>query len=198
MTRVFFALFSLFLLAAIGSNTSFAEPVQWSGNGHRYEAFAVPDGISWTDASANATTKGGYLATITSAEENAFVYSLVQDSNFWFVDSYSHWMGPWLGGYQQVGATEPAGGWNWITGETWSYTNWGGGNPNDGPPNQDRVHFIGWGAKGSTWNDLANLSPDLIHSYVVESVPEPSTFGLLGVGAFGLAAYTWRKRKLAS
>ena len=57
-----------------------ASPVQWSiadgGNGHYYEAVLVPEGISWTDADLIASSKAGdwHLATISSAEENDFVY----------------------------------------------------------------------------------------------------------------------------
>jgi hypothetical protein len=34
------------------------------------------------------------------------------------------WDGPWIGGYQDSNASEPEGGWNWVTGEPWIYTNW--------------------------------------------------------------------------
>ena len=54
-----------------------AEPVRWSGNGHRYEVVVVPEGITWLDAKAAASARGGYLATLTSAEENRFVWSLI-------------------------------------------------------------------------------------------------------------------------
>lgn len=54
----------------------------------------------------------GHLATITSQGENDFI-----TGHFWTHDSF-------LGGYQPSGSQEPAGGWQWVTGETWSYTNW--------------------------------------------------------------------------
>ena len=64
-----------------------AAPVQWDagsgGNGHYYEAVQVPDGVSWTAASALANGAGGYLATITSEAENNFVFALVDDPAYW-------------------------------------------------------------------------------------------------------------------
>ena len=50
----------------------------WSlnpSNGHIYE-YVSASGISWSDAAAAALAAGGYLATITSAEEKSFVFGL--------------------------------------------------------------------------------------------------------------------------
>jgi len=44
------------------------------GNGHWYEL--VSTSVSWEEANAEAQARGGYLATITSAEENAYVMGL--------------------------------------------------------------------------------------------------------------------------
>ena len=60
-------------------------PVTWrvedGGNGHTYQAVLVPgpEGINWTDANAAAESLGNgwHLATITSQEENDFIFSLV-------------------------------------------------------------------------------------------------------------------------
>ncbi len=57
----------------------------------------------------------GHLATVTSAEENAFIVDMT--------NSYNHW----LGGYQPAGSDEPAGNWQWVTGEPWIYANWNSG-----------------------------------------------------------------------
>ena len=53
---------------------------QWAGNGHFYQVVAVADPITWPEAQAAAAGAGGYLATITSAEENAFVISLAEQN----------------------------------------------------------------------------------------------------------------------
>ncbi|MCP3921439.1 MAG: hypothetical protein GY714_02520 [Desulfobacterales bacterium] len=33
-------------------------------------------------------------------------------------------IGPFIGGYQPPGSSEPSGGWSWLSGEKWRYTNW--------------------------------------------------------------------------
>jgi hypothetical protein len=48
---------------------------------------------------------------------------------------------------------------------------------------------------GNTWIPDGPNSPAVMR---VEGVPEPSTFVLLGMGAVGLLAYAWRRRKRAA
>ena len=64
-----------------------------------------------TDASATATAMGGYLATVTSMAENAFVFQLVEnDTQYWrAVGGYSqiHWtMARWVSGSARFNATK--------------------------------------------------------------------------------------------
>ena len=161
--------------------------VQWSGNGYYYMPVAAPGGISWDGANAAATTAGGYLATITSSAENEFVFSLIDDPQYWGTAAYVS--GPWLGGSQPPGAPEPGGGWEWVTGEPFSYTNWYPGEPNDDwGGGEDYLHFSGgWGGPPSSrWNDLnQDQMSYLVHAYVVE-VPEPASLWLLAVGSLCL------------
>lgn len=194
--------------ALLHSTTVAAVQVQWSGNGHYYEAIAVPGGvnpdgtywggISWVAARDAAIARGGHLATINSAEESAFVYSLVTP-DMWVVEKATGaGIGPWLGLYQPAGSSEPGGNWQWVTGEPLTYTNWGNCLDNGylGPlsPGEDRseeaLHLYSY---STTWNDYPDWAPTL--GYVVESVPEPSTIVIWGTGAFGLLAYAWRRRK---
>lgn len=68
----------------------------------------------------------GHLATFTSLEENQWVLdNLLSDFNF------ITRTGLWIGGFQDPLGSEPAGGWQWITGEPWVFTNWAEGAPNN-------------------------------------------------------------------
>jgi len=145
---------------ALGSSLSFSE------NGHFYE-FVTASGISWTaarDAAAVRTLFGlqGYLTTVTSENENAFIVSKLVGQG---------WMG--------ANDTAIEGDWRWVTGpETdtafWNgvangspvggeYNNWASGEPNQWGGNEDYAHFLSTGK----WNDFP-LSLGSISGYVVE------------------------------
>jgi hypothetical protein len=181
---------SLFTVAAIAIATTSAAsgaPVQWPGNGHYYEVVAAPGGISWPAASAAAqastfNTTSGDLATITSGPENTFVFGLMTDPALWAAVGTGS-RGPWIGGVQPAGSVEPDGGWQWVSGEPFVFSNWAAGEPNGGA-GEDRIHFYngtvgGGGAPipGATWNDLDSANAS-VRSYVVEYVPDPAGAGL--------------------
>lgn len=175
----------LALISSVAS-VAVATPVEWpiadGGNGHSYEAVYVEAGISWTAARDAAELAGGYLATVTSAAENGFVYSLVANRpEFWPADSFGgNGVGPYLGGYQEPGAVEPDGGWRWVTDEPWDYTNWAPNEPNNSNGGTEAYLHYFWpiGDNGQIqaplWNDLANDIPLGVRGYIVEYVPEPA------------------------
>jgi len=106
----------LLLLWCVSSSHGAEEAVWWAANGHSYEV--VPAWVTWWDAKEAAEAKGGYLATITSSSENAFVLEVAKRS-----------MGNagnaiFLGGYLPAGSADIRTGWEWITGELWGYNNW--------------------------------------------------------------------------
>jgi hypothetical protein len=144
---------TLFVSVAAATNAG-AEPVQWTANGHFYDVVLAPGTLSWEEANTAATAAGGHLATITSAAENNFVFSLVNQPRFW--NGYS---GPWLGGYQDPATQQPTGNWRWVTGESWTYTNWQAGQPNDsGGKAEDKLQF-GFASLVSVWNDIMSVDP---------------------------------------
>ncbi len=155
------------------------------GNGHSYQVFSSPEPIPWATAQTIAQSHGGYLATITSAAEQDFVYSLALANPAAWEPASSHPFrhGPWLGGFQVPGSPEPGGGWQWITGEAFSYSLWDGGEPNDAG-GENFIHFHGLGAAvPGGWNDIAGVTPH-VYGYVVEiNIPEPASAILLTVGA---------------
>ena len=69
-----------------------------------------------------------------------------------------------------LGATEPGGGWQWVTGEPWIYENWAARQPDQWNPGEDYLHFFGWKSqKAATWNDIADSRADFkIYGYVLE------------------------------
>ena len=146
-------------------------PVEEGGNGHAYQGVAVGTRISWTSAEQAATMAGGYLATITSQQENDFVFGLIgKDSAFWRTLGDMLYMGPWLGGYQPPGAPEPAGGWLWVTGEPFVFTAWLSVEPSG--PGEDRLHYMGReGSPDAAWNDGPDSHDWNPMSYLVEYDP---------------------------
>lgn len=218
-----------FLSAASIANSA---PVLWDtgtgANDHYYEAFWVGGNVSamsWEDArdwafgltytDASGRLYAGYLATITSSEENTFLVDVGKAASQVSTTNYSYL----LGGYQtpttaESNISERMSDWNWVTGEVWSYTDWRVGEPNNsfrmpGYPDyglsEEYLQFFPESLTG-TWNDVyTGLGGDGItlysaQGYLVEyelsdpsPVPEPSTAILLGSGLVGLAWYG-RKR----
>ena len=122
-------------------------PIAVGGNGHSYEVVPVGKIVPWEDAKAAAEAKGGHLATIASRAENDFVFALIKGKRQFF----SADKGPWLGGFQQPPDSLPNEGWQWVTGETFAYSNWANGEPNDFQDRvEDRVAFTETG----TWLDV--------------------------------------------
>ena len=166
--------------ALAGSSIASAQDaVQWrvedGGNGHWYELIVAGSPINWGAADAQARVHGGLLACVTSAAENDFIRSIDAVNPAW------RNLGPWLGGFQQPSGAEPAGGWGWVSGESWNWAEWTVspvGEPNNagcGPGNEDRLHFIACGSATPHWNDVPSsgstnccVGPLSITSYIVE------------------------------
>jgi len=147
------------------------------GNGHRYDLHRVDGGITWEAARDAALAAGGTLATCTTNAENAFVAALVDDLQVWTLAANGRSIGPWIGGFQPPGSVEPAGGWQWLTGEPWTDTNWAMGEPNDSCKSAEEHHLCYWNQAvltspqtDSTWNDYAVCVGPVI-GYVIEFEP---------------------------
>jgi len=185
-------------LLVVSLQTARGDVVQWlvqdGGNGHFYEPVTTaPPGVSWSVAKAAAESAGGYLVTITSAQESAFVFSLVTDPKYW-VSGGGNVFGLWLGGYQGENSPEPNGGWRWVSGEPWIFTAWAAGEPNNQGGNENVLSYMGKGIAAPTWNDGVDVQPTNPASpgYIIEYIPEPATLSLL---ALGVAALMARRKK---
>ena len=196
MKRVF--LFLAFATVVLGG------PIQWTiasgGNGNYYEVVAAPGGITWDAASAAANALGGYLATITSAAENNFVFGLADDPAYYVIAPTNplRVIGPWLGAYR----TGPLpSNFAWVTGEPFTFTDWASGEPSNSGGDENNIDYIGKCSStpcslAPTWNDYSSTTPfyggQLPVGYVVEfntdPVPEPGSmaFVFLGISAIGL------------
>lgn len=141
-----------------------------AGETHWYEVVYVPSmNLNWYQNAYLAQEAGGYIACITTEEENAFVFSLVTDEKYWwaFPEDGGHYgikIGPNLGGYQPEGSVEPAGGWSWLSGEPWEYSNWAR-NLDDGVIDKDP-------RDNSQPNDSANGQP--VMGFGELNVPVPT------------------------
>ncbi len=197
------ALFFVIFVVSVTTSAN-AAPLYYAGTGHYYDA--IYEGpyswITWDNANTMAQSMShngvqGYLATVTSQGENDFIINNLGGPHL--LNNF------WLGGFQPPNSQEPGGNWQWVTGETWSYTNWYGGEPNNtyggecgvlpaGSP-EDRLHFF-W--EVGEWNDFPGVIP--MPGFIVEydtkapSVPEPGTIILLGIGLIVTVAWV---RKLS-
>jgi hypothetical protein len=146
-------------------------------NGHFYRPIST--GNSYTGARAaalNTTFKGqqGYLVTITSADEDAFVFNNVPQTNIWFAltdeETEGQWKidaGPEKGTLIKTSNGQTAGN---IVGQ---YNNWAPGEPNDSG-NEDYA-VTKW--NGSQWNDLPNgFSCPYVIEYGTWTNPDDATF----------------------
>ena len=172
-------LFITFLV--IAGSSAYAQPVPRShadGTVHYFESFTAPSGIAWQEASDIAAEMGGYLATITSAEENDFVFSLIENDSYWYERRNGELDGPWTGGFQIKGSPNPLDDWHWISGESVEYSNWTENQPNNVNARQNRIHFgAGTEQKVSTWSDI-DADSRFIQGYVVEYSAPVQTLGL--------------------
>ena len=147
-------------------------------NGHFYRPIST--GATYTNArtlASQQTFKGqqGYLVTITSADEDAFIFNNVPQSNIWFAltdeASEARWTidaGPEAGTLIKINNGQLNGN---IPGQ---YNNWAPGEPNNSG-NEDYA-VTKWGG-GSQWNDLPN---NFSCAYVIEfgtwTNPDDATF----------------------
>ena len=149
----------------------------WQGtpgaNRHAYLPVKTPAGITWQEAEADAVARGGHLASISSAGENAFVFALVGSRpEYWYPNTFNCQIGPFIGGHQPDGSPEPNGGWQWTDGTPFTYTNWYPGEPNNSGNLEKYAHLFNCGGPpASLWNDVS--PPVTALGYIVEYGTDP-------------------------
>ena len=102
--------------------------------GHQYWLSTYP--AYWNEARQSCENQGGHLVTISSAEENEFVWQASGNVDLWigFTDE------------------EAEGVWTWVTGEDADYTNWHSGEPNNGGSHDNEDQAMIYSMTGD-WND---------------------------------------------
>lgn len=130
-------------------------------NGHKYAVY--DDSMTWEDAKTFCENLGGHLITITSANEQKYVESLLSSGK-----KKQYW----------IGASDISGNWQWVTGEKWDYTNWCAAQPDDYEKDSYYAQILKEvnktavaSCRAYSWNDITNtntsnkpeyFSPDFI------------------------------------
>ncbi|MFM8931036.1 MAG: hypothetical protein ACKOS8_04040, partial [Gemmataceae bacterium] len=149
---------------------------------HYYE-FVLASGITWDDANTAALARTydglqGYLATITSTQENTFAFSKVSGYGWIGASDDYRYINNALNSTTFANQAASEGKWYWVTGpeagqQFWQgtssgasvggrYNNWGSGEPNNAG-NENFGHFLNNGQ----WNDFA-YNNGSIAGYLVE------------------------------
>ncbi|MCZ8192347.1 MAG: DUF4347 domain-containing protein [Microcystis sp. LE19-338.1B] len=129
---------------------------------------------TWTDAEAQAVAMGGHLVTVNDATENLFLVNTFGTESLW------------------IGYTDAAveGQWEWVSGETSTYTNWAPGQPDNYLGSQDYARYTNYQSLGN-WDDLdnnqnlrgiveiKNTTPTVTLAVSPESVSEDGTTNLV-------------------
>lgn len=140
----------LFLGALLIFHTGLAfadsERIKNNSNGHFYQR--IDTEMNWSEAKTYCERMGGHLVTITSEDENQFVYE-----NF-AIDTSSD--NCWIGASDE----ETEGKWQWVTGEQWNYSNWDEDEPNDCGGNEDYAVI----SNNYRWNDTPNDNQSCTYS----------------------------------
>ncbi len=151
----------------------------------------TPTGLTWAQAEVWATKHGAHLVAINDAAENAWILQQFGNNpdNIWI-------------GLQQLPCTpEPTCGWGWSNGDSFGYTNWSSGEPNQSSGMEEDVgqmwSIIGHPVSGpyaqGTWNDTTSpehLGIGIIEREIDPAVPTVSEWGLVVMTLLTLAAGT--------
>jgi hypothetical protein len=170
---------------SVGASSVTSSPIEWTegSNGKSYYVQATPaqvDRVSWGDARQWCRQHGGDLASVHSAAEHQFIYSLAASklSSFLYVHN-GGWMSVWLGGTNENSTQcETADDtsselsslelspesvrpntcqYNWSDGTRWTYTAWAEDEPNHvvwyGSQREQCLGMIMTQGATARWND---------------------------------------------
>jgi len=133
-----------------------AGPLTNPGNGHTYYLLSRNN---WSNAESEALSLGGHLATIRNAAEDHWIYSTFAQ----------------YGGALWIGLTDRQKPFQfqWVSGEPLSYTNWGGGQPDNVGGAEFYVHMLPRGHYlAGKWNDYEDAETVLAEQFPLYGVAE--------------------------
>lgn len=111
-------------------------------NGHEYAIY--DQSMSWIEAKRYCEELGGHLVTINSQNEQDFINNIITEGS-----KNLYW----------IGATCTSGSWQWITDETFDYTNWDIGEPNSINEKYIHIYRNTWlNSKLGSWNNTNNYN----------------------------------------
>ena len=144
------------------------QAVQWrvedGGNGHWYE-LAATNRMAWVAARDWAKSRGGHLATFSTAAEWDQIWPRFNGQD-----------GYWIGFFQDPpSGLPPADGWRWVTDEPVTFSAWGPSEPNDWLGYQQWVVQTG----NAAWDDTL---PDATHIPIVEWSADCNSDGIVDYG----------------
>ena len=140
---------------------------------HLYQLFEQ-EGITWQEAKTLCEEKGGHLVTVTDADEEKALESLLADA----ATAKGYYMG--------ASDAEEEGKFQWVTGEEFSYTHWGEQGPNDSKQYiSEGEDYLGIALTETNWSnpfDWNDFIPDsnYIGGYICEWETEPVSFAYNG------------------
>jgi hypothetical protein len=118
-------------------------------NGHTYQVFDIS--MSWHDAKNYCESLGGYLAVITSQDEENYITQLLDKGG-----KTAYWIG--------LSDENNEGVWEWVTGEKYEYKNWAPNQPDneDSAGNEDFVELCNTSVSNYKWmwNDNVDQPTD--------------------------------------
>ena len=135
---------------------------------------------SWFEGRDYSVSLGGHLATFNTIKEDTLVSNKIK--RLTTINSYPLSLAKnsgecYIGLFQNkssINYSEPAGGWQWITGEPLTYTNWSPTEPNNNSVMSEYA-TTNWN-NSAKWNDIGPgtiTGTNGIHQFVVELYKSP-------------------------
>ena len=115
-------------------------------NGHSYKLYTI--GKTWSEAKTYCENLGGHLVAINTSGEQSIIESMISNGT---KNSY------WLGGYR-----DDNDNWQWVTNESFNYSNWAPSEPNNSGGEEDKIMIYkvpdpkNPDASFGEWNDITD------------------------------------------